>query len=75
MKRRILILSLSYILFGICLSIGFFIARHKPLWGDEVFSQRNIIQRMSYGDMLKGKIGQGEGNASPLFYLLQKALI
>ena len=53
-----------------CLSIGFWIARHKPLWTDEYYSMVSSIYNLSYADHFLGKIP--EGNNSPFFYSLQK---
>jgi hypothetical protein len=49
---------------------GVVLARHKPLWNDEIFSQVGNIQSMSYMQIIKGDVG--EGNNCPLFYLTQK---
>lgn len=70
-QRRLYLKILSSLLFIILLFIGFHLAEHKPLWGDEVYSQHGI-QKLSYAQILLGRIP--EGNNSPLFYLIQKGV-
>jgi hypothetical protein len=60
------------VLFLALLGIGFLLAANKPIWNDERYSQVVSVQDNSYGQILAGKIS--EGNNSPLFYLLQKTL-
>ncbi len=50
--------------------VGVTLAKHKPLWGDEIYSQSSSIEGNTYGQIIAGKIG--EGNGFPLFYLIQK---
>lgn len=56
----------------VLLSIGFNLARHKPLWTDEIYSQTVSISRFSYLDIFLGRVK--EGNTCPLFYLMQKVI-
>ena len=60
------------ILFLACGTFGLFLAHSRPLWNDEIYSLVSSVGRMSYLDMIQGKIG--EGNAYPLFYAFQKIL-
>ena len=53
--------------------MGFWIALHKPLWNDEIFSLVSSIHGKSYVELVLGRAG--EGNNSPLFYVLQKSLL
>lgn len=53
------------------LFIGFSLARQKPLWVDEVYSQKSL-QELSYVEILAGQMP--EGNNSPLFYSIQKII-
>lgn len=71
MKKSLWVLVLSIVLFGILLSIGFYLASHKPLWNDEAFSQISI-QRLSYTQIIQERVP--EGNICPLFYLIQKSI-
>lgn len=54
------------------LAIGFTLAKHKPLWNDEIFTQISTVGHLSYARILKARLPH-EGNSCPLFYLLQKA--
>ena len=54
----------------VCLSVGVWIAGHRPLWNDEYYSQVSSIRGISYLDQFLGNISEG-GNA-PLFYVVQK---
>lgn len=63
----------NYILLGVLLSIGFFVALKKPLWNDEYYSHLSSIEQMTYVQMIQGKVV--EGNNSPLFYALQKLVV
>ena len=62
----------SFILLMVLLAIGFNLARHKPLWTDEIYSQTVSVEKFSYPDILLGKVK--EGNTCPLFYLIQKMI-
>ncbi len=53
-----------------CLLTGFWIARHKYVWNDEVYSAVRSIHNASYADQWMGRIQ--EGNNAPLYYVLQK---
>ena len=65
-----LLKSLTLAIFLLCLCAGLHLARHNPLENDEIYSQLYGIERLSFGEILTGKIA--EGNNSPLFYLSQK---
>ncbi len=56
-----------------CLWTGFWIARHKPLWNDEFYSQVASIHNTSYSDQFLGHIPEGAN--APLFYALQKLFL
>jgi len=58
-------------LFIVFLGIGAWKASQRPLWDDEHYSLIRDTLGISYKTMLLG--GIGEGNNSPLFYILQKA--
>ncbi len=63
---------LSFLIFMILLIFGFRLASQKPLWNDEIYSQIASVENLTYVEILRGKIS--EGNATPLFYILQKAV-
>jgi hypothetical protein len=65
------ILFFSLLLALIFQSLGFMLAFHRPLGGDEFNTQRSTLAVESYTDILLGK-DKTEGNTSPLFYVLQK---
>lgn len=69
MKRYIL----SVVIFLLAVSTGFWIAGHKHLWNDEIYTTVSSVHHQSYAAMLQGKVP--EGSNAPLFYLMQKALI
>jgi len=71
-KAGLRMTSISILVFIACLCVGFEIARHRPLWNDENYSQIASIHCLSYADQFSGRIPEG-GN-SPLFYSLQKLL-
>ncbi len=56
----------------VLLAVGFNLARHKPLWTDEIYSQTVSVEKFSYPEILLGKVN--EGNTCPLFYLIQKMI-
>ena len=62
----------TLILFLICLGVGFYLSKEKSLWTDEIYTQRNIIDEVSYKDILLTRFA--EGNKCPLFYLIQKGV-
>lgn len=51
---------------------GLSIAIKKPLWTDEIFTQVSSVEGRSWSQILMGNTGQG--NNSPLFYSIQKAV-
>ncbi len=70
-SRQRLLFASCFLLLAVSLSIGFHLARYKPLWNDEIYSQIMLVDR-SYGQLIGFKIA--EGNITPLFYVIQKAL-
>ncbi|MDO8580876.1 MAG: hypothetical protein Q7S13_05290 [Candidatus Omnitrophota bacterium] len=70
--KKTWLLALSAIVFIIFFVPGLYFAQYKSLWGDEIFSYVANISQPSYRQILLGKIN--EGNVSPLFYLIQKAI-
>jgi len=64
---------LSGILFFLLLILGFHLAQRKPIWNDEIMTQTHSIDRLSYGQILRG-LTRVEGNNHPLFYLIQKII-
>lgn len=69
---RIVFLKItSLAIFMGLLFIGFSLARQKPLWVDEVYSQKSL-QELSYVQIFSGQMP--EGNNSPLFYSIQKVI-
>lgn len=71
MNRKAAIIF-SCFLFVLLLALGFWQAFHKPLWIDEHFGLISSVERLSYGDILLGRMR--EGNNSPLFFLIQKGI-
>ncbi len=71
MKKHSAII-VSFILFILSFNFGLSLAKSKPLWGDEIYSQLHSIAKLSYGDIFLGRIP--EGNVCPLFYTLQKVI-
>jgi len=63
-------IAAAVLVFAGCLFVGFWIAGHRILWNDERWTLTNSVLGLSYLDILRGRIG--EGNNSPLFYILQK---
>ena len=74
MKNNFFPKIISFVLFVALLATGFHIAKHKPLWNDEVYSQIASIEQMSVLGIISAKIPRTEGNNFPLFYLLQKGI-
>jgi len=71
MSNPKILIGLKLLLFAVLLLVGFTLAAYKPLWNDEVYTQVASVSRSSYGQIISGHVG--EGNVSPLFYLLQKS--
>ncbi len=63
---------LSGVLFIVLIISGFFLSQRKVLWIDEFYTQKVSIDQVGYGDIVTSHII--EGNKSPLFYLVQKAV-
>ncbi len=57
----------------LCLAIGTELSLRKPLWNDEIFTQKASIDRNSYLEILTINEKFNEGNSCPLYYILQKA--
>ena len=71
MTRKPSLQLVSILLFLILCAVGFRIAASKPLWMDELFTQNNAVQNISWSRLLIGR-DTGEGNNAPLFYLIEK---
>lgn len=71
--KKLSVLLLTLILCVLFFSLGFKIAEQRPLWNDEIFTQLHSVQHKSYGDILGGRLP--EGNNFPLFYLIQKIIV
>lgn len=69
LKSRVVVNSLLFLSLAF---FGFSMAAKRPVWNDEIYSQKASIESLSYKDIFAGKIR--EGNNSPLFYSAQKAL-
>ncbi len=61
----------SFIVFLLCLSVGYWISTKKALWNDEFYTAVSSVDGKSYADQFLGRIP--EGNNTPLFYVLQKS--
>lgn len=72
MKNNFLFQLTAGVLFVVLFAFGLLLAQLKPLWNDELYSQVYSVEKMSYAQILLGQVP--EGNNSPLFYLLQKAV-
>jgi len=72
MTKQTPLYVLTVVIFIILLLWGFFLAAHKPLWCDEIYSQLGSVERPGYFQIFSG--GIEEGNNSPLFYSLQKVI-
>ena len=71
MKSKTIIFIVSIFLLGFCFCGGFSLARQKPLWNDEFYTQVSSIYHQTYGGVILGHTP--EGNNYPLFYLIQKS--
>ncbi|HOW35836.1 MAG TPA: hypothetical protein PL155_05420 [Candidatus Omnitrophota bacterium] len=71
-SRKFVIFIFVVGIFAAGLCQGFTIALKKPLWNDEIFSQVSSVEGKSWPVIWTGRIG--EGNNSPLFYSIQKAI-
>lgn len=56
-------------------AVGIHLSGKKPMWDDELYSLECSVEARSYGDILLAPFWSPgtEGNASPVFYLFQKA--
>src|SRR5437870_3872485 len=59
-------------LFCVCLFLGRELSAAKPLWNDELYTQKYTIESSSWLCILEGKTV--EGSNAPLYYLLQKGI-
>ncbi|MFH0754312.1 MAG: hypothetical protein V2A70_07085, partial [Candidatus Omnitrophota bacterium] len=64
----------SGLIFAAVFIAGIFCARNKPLWKDEYYSLTASILPLSYGKIISGQ-HIVEANNSPLFYLVEKAVV
>jgi len=64
--------TVSAVLLVLLIFLGFEVAKHKHLWGDEIYTHLASVEDKSYLDIMFGKTV--EGNVCPLFYLTQKAI-
>ncbi len=71
MKTSRLLLITFFLFFLLC-SLGFSVARHRAVWNDEGYTQLFNVEKLSYQSIILGKVA--EGNNSPLFYIIQKAI-
>ena len=65
---------LAALIFVFCLMMGHALSLRRPLWNDEIYSQVVVVDVKSYADILFFRIKNLEGNACPLFYLIQKTV-
>ena len=72
MKKHLLAKTVALVLFCGLFVFGVRVAQGKWLWNDEIYSQIHSVEQLSYGDILRGRVT--EGNNSPLFYILQKGI-
>lgn len=72
MKNLLTLKLTACVLFVLLFTFGLLLSQLKPLWNDELYSQINSVERISYFQILLGHVP--EGNNSPLFYVLQKAI-
>jgi len=72
-KTGFWVTGVSLLVLAGCLLLGFSEARHRALWNDEYYSQLSSVYNISYQDQFLGKIG--EGNNTPLFYVLEKLFL
>lgn len=72
MKNLLTLKLTACVLFVLLFALGLLLSQLKPLWNDELYTQVYSVEKMSYAQILLGHVP--EGNNSPLFYLLQKAV-
>ncbi len=73
MKRYWITIAFVLTFLAVLMVIGLSLASIRPLWNDEIYTTLSSVEGMSYGDILLGKVK--EGNNCPLFYLLQKHIV
>lgn len=61
------------LVFSFFFFIGILLARHKPLWTDELCLQQSTIQDASWPDIISGHTI--ENNKFPLYFALQKGFL
>ena len=71
--KKLLNFIVSVLVFIGCLAVGLWVARHKPLWNDEFFTQISSVYPISYANQFLGHIPEGAN--APLFYFLQKLFL
>lgn len=71
-KSNKTLLGVSVLLFAILFLVGILLSQRKPLWNDELYTQKESVERPSYAEILSGRLP--EGNNFPLFYLIQKII-
>jgi len=65
-------LWVSGVVFLVLFTCGFLMSRQKPLWNDEIYSQKTAIEANSYKGLLS--LNFPDGNKNPLFYVIQKTV-
>ena len=70
--KKFYVLMMSIFVFGFCFYLGLNLAARKPLWNDELYTQLATVSVKSYPELLLGR--SSEGNITPLFYVIQKAV-
>ena len=69
MKKYII----GILVFAFFFSVGILLARHKPLWGDELYGLQVTVMRTSWPDLILGH--SKEWNSYPLYHVLQKGFL
>ncbi|MBF0505033.1 MAG: hypothetical protein HQL14_08030 [Candidatus Omnitrophica bacterium] len=66
-------LIVGLLIFSVFFSIGLLLARHKPLWDDELWEQQMSVQDTSWLKIISGHTV--DWNNFPLYHALQKAFM
>ena len=61
------------VVFSFFFSIGLLLARHKPLWNDELYGQQETVQKTSWPNIILGH--SKEWNSFPLYTMFQKGFL
>lgn len=69
-KNKFICMVLTGVVWLTALFIGHELSLRRPLWNDELFTQTKSVERLSYAQIIKGDVP--EGNNAPLFYAVQK---